>query len=48
MELLRNVVEIYFARGVRCDIGRKQVMVGGGVELALVADQNIDRPFEIG
>ena len=48
MELLRNVVEICFARGMRRDIGREQVVIGGGVKLSLVADQNIDGPFEIG
>src|SRR6266568_1174633 len=49
MELVRNVVEIgVVGDGLRSDIGRKQVVIGGGVELSFVADQNIDRPFEIG
>ena len=48
MELVRNVVEIGVVGGVRSDIGREQVMIGGGVKLSLVADQDIDRPFEIG
>src|SRR5450631_172694 len=48
MQLLGNVVEIRLVGGVRSDIGREQVAIGGGVELSLVADQNIDGPFEIG
>src|SRR3982074_305182 len=48
MQLLGDVVEGWVVRGVRSNIGREQVAVGGGVKLSLVADQNIDSPFEFG
>ena len=48
MELLGDVVEVRFGGGVRSDIGREQVAIGGGVKLSFVADQNIDGPFEFG
>ena len=48
MELLGDVVDVGVVAVVGCDIHREQIAIGGGVELPLVADQNVDGPFENG
>ena len=49
MELLRGIVDHgIFSDDLGSGIGREQVVIGGGVELSLVADQDVDRALEIG
>ena len=48
MELLRDVVDVRVVAGIGSDIQGEQVAIGGGVELSLVSDQNVDGPLEIG
>ena len=49
MEVIRGVIEDgFFGDNLRPGIGREQVMIGGCVEFALVADQDVDRALELG
>ena len=49
MQLLRGVVDDgVFGDNMGSGIGREQVVIGGGVEFSLVADQDVDRALEIG
>ena len=48
MQLLRDVIGDRLIGSFRADIACIYLAVGAGVELPLVADQDIDRPFKHG
>ena len=48
MQLLRRLIGCRLIGALRSDVGFEQAVVGGGVEFAFVADQDVDRSLEVG